>query len=522
MREEWPLTNRCVDLLEGVIRDINRSAVEAEYERQQRYREYDAISSFAEDREGTTPNEPAPLPAPPLSKPKKRRSFIASLMACVPSLVPRSARPLTHPSRSLVPSSASASAPPATPPRRPPTRPPPTPAPPGEPLACNGIPASWFLLRRARSVLVDAFRRFVLGELGARFRVGPSSALLQPPHFALWVARSTMRLTAEEMARVIEGALQQPHPAPVPEERDEDDRGSTSSTTDGSSVHTPLDFHDAPSPKRTTFRRHAGGPAILGPEAYHTYVVLRALHHRLHDLACRLTAHALAQGHAAAAEAGVAEVRSRRRAWSTRQYLMPGAGTRFGGASMALVGLAVPARPSPLCRGWTAEDIERERRAERRALILRRPRSLWEAHGERHAGAAARSREAEDVDELARDVEGRLAVSDGLGEHESQAGYRETDGDDEDDNDDDIRSDDVYGKNEFGPSPARGTRLVEHPRPTTPSPRPWPRPKLRPKLDMARVAVPKPKSLVVAVIEDNMPVSAKLPFDPDPACAADI
>lgn len=207
-----------------------------------------------------------------------------------------------------------------------------------------------------------------------------------------------MRRVAEEMARVIEHALftsqgrecghgaQQDivrHAEKSKEDdrnreddRDGDDSGSASSTTDDSSVHTPLDFHDTSFPfnqPSSSPSKHQASPphtpTVMTPQTYHAYISLKEMHHRLHNIASQLTAETAAQDQAAATEAGVAEVRSRRRAWSSRQYLAGSgflssqeAGKRgvLGGASMALIGLAVPVRSSPLCKGWTLEDLEAE------------------------------------------------------------------------------------------------------------------------------------------------------------------
>ena len=257
---------------------------------------------------------------------------------------------------------------------------------------------------------MDAYRRFVVKELGARFQMveptlykkngdlkthGTEAAVSLAPRYALWVTRSTMRRVAEEMAKLIEFAVYASHLRDrergpdrgtgrsldkfrdderiKDEDRDGDDAGSASSTTDGSSVHTPLDFHDTPfsyTPSSASQSKHhslpSHAPTVMTPQAYQAYVSLKEMHHRLHGLARQLTSEASAQEQASAVEAGAAEVRSRRRAWSSRQYLarscMRGEGTCgvSGGASMTLMGLAVPVRSSPLCRGWNAEELDAE------------------------------------------------------------------------------------------------------------------------------------------------------------------
>lgn len=89
VQEEWPLTNRCVDLLERVIRDVNRSASEAEAEHELERRNVDVDSGHTSSLSSkaslscTAPESEQPIPTVPskVQKQKKRRGILASLMA---------------------------------------------------------------------------------------------------------------------------------------------------------------------------------------------------------------------------------------------------------------------------------------------------------------------------------------------------------------------------------------------------------------------------------------------------------
>lgn len=232
-----------------------------------------------------------------------------------------------------------------------------------------------------------------------------------------------MRRVSDEMARVIDFSLYASRARQrssdvdqtiernmdnlKDDDKDGDDAGSASSMTDGSSVHTPLDSHDIPFPYNQSSSSQpfkdcavpSQTPTVMTPEAFHAYVSLKEMHHRLHGLARQLSAEAAAQEQTAAVDAGGAEVRSRRRAWSSRQYLT-GCGGRdsgdenvtrgvLGGASMAFMGLAVPVRSSPLCKGWSAEELAADelKAGERRRCVT------WEnqANHERERMRRARS-----------------------------------------------------------------------------------------------------------------------------------
>lgn len=210
------------------------------------------------------------------------------------------------------------------------------------------LTASKELRQRARSGLLDAYRRFVVRELKTRL---PSGG------YTIWIAQTTLRRTEEHMARLAECAastVSLPLPdfsfdcqtASVSEDlfAYDDDVDAASETaslsctvgteSDGSSVHTP--------DSTCAFRR--GTPAALAPsdpnaEAF-SALSRRALRLREHLLRSEA-----AQHNAAADEAAllaIAEVRGRRRAWLNRQLR--------GGAPLSDLGFATPVRSSQLAR----------------------------------------------------------------------------------------------------------------------------------------------------------------------------
>jgi hypothetical protein len=215
---------------------------------------------------------------------------------------------------------------------------------------------------RARSVLVDTYRRFVIGELKSR---------LPPSGYTAWTANNMLRDTMDHMSDLIQrnGGVVPPPPfysAPsitrrsathlfYDEEDDEADGYSLTETlstdTDGSSLHTPLS-----TPVGTEVRRHGrrstqpfNSPEV---EAYHALqqqaLQLRQLlvhveiGHRNEEFEMRQLS-------------AVLEVRSKRRAWSNRAFC--------GGAPVCDTGLATPKVSSPLarCQVITPETLEARR-----------------------------------------------------------------------------------------------------------------------------------------------------------------
>ncbi|KAI0259976.1 hypothetical protein BC834DRAFT_973780 [Gloeopeniophorella convolvens] len=315
--EEWPLIDRaCVDVLENILDDLRRSVV------------HPPIQS--------PPPAPPPTPTSPVfpvfrksTKHKKQRSL---LMQIVQSLIPGSAQAPQLPIAALPP-------------------PPPPPSPPqpsAEDVMHQTLTASKALRGRARSTVLDAYRRFVVKELKIRL---PSGG------YPVWVAESTLRRTEEHMTHLAESAssaVSLPLPelsfdcqtATVPEDlfAYDDDTDVASETvslsrtagteSDGSSIHTPDSTYG--------FRR--GVPAALAladPDA-EAFAALSRRALRLREHLLRIDA---AQRNAAADEAAmlaIAQVRGRRRAWLNRQLR--------GGSHMKDIGFATPMHSSPLAR----------------------------------------------------------------------------------------------------------------------------------------------------------------------------
>ena len=210
------------------------------------------------------------------------------------------------------------------------------------------LTASKELRQRARSALLDAYRRFVVQELKSRLSHGG---------YTVWIAQSTLRRTEEHMASLAEFAASTfslPLPdisfdcqtATVPEDlfAYDDDADAASETvslsrtigteSDGSSVHTP---------DSTCAFRHStpAGFAISDPNA-EAFAALSRRALRLREHLYRAEA---AQRNVATDEEAIlaiAEVRGRRRAWLNRQLR--------GGAHLSHIGFATPVQSSQLAR----------------------------------------------------------------------------------------------------------------------------------------------------------------------------
>ncbi|KAI0251539.1 hypothetical protein BJV78DRAFT_1313445 [Lactifluus subvellereus] len=298
--EDWPLMDRaCVHVLEDVLDGL---------------------------RQTVDPPTPSLPPAPPsspvspvLKKPAKHKKQRSLLMQFVHSLIPNSASPAQLP---FV-------APPPPPP------PPPSYQQSAEDAMFKFLTASKELRQRARSGLLDAYRRFVVQELKSRL---PSGG------YTIWIAESTLRRTEGHMARLAEYAVSTvslPLPdfsfdcqtATVPEDLFAYDDDATSETaslsrtvgteSDGSSVHTP--------DSTCAFRRGTSTALTLtDPDA---------------EAFAALSRRALQIPNAAADDTAllaIAEVRGRRRAWLNRQLR--------GGAHLSDIGFATPVRSSQLVR----------------------------------------------------------------------------------------------------------------------------------------------------------------------------
>ena len=385
--EDWPLMDRaCIDALEDVLNYL-RPAIQ----------------------------RPTPTPPPPPSSPivhvfkkpakhKKQRSILMQLVQYITPFTP-SPHTLTIQTRSLIPNSS---------PPQPPSVVPLPPPPPYNPSSEGASNNSWILAKelrqRARSSLLDTYRRFVVQELKSRL---PSAG------YTVWIAQSTLRRTEDHMASLTDSpssTISLPLPvlssfdcqtAIVPEDLfaydDDPDTASVTVATesDGSSVHTP--------DSTCAFRR--GSPIALDlsdPNA-EAFAALSRRALRLREHLLRID---VARRNAVADDAtllAVAEVRGRRRAWLNRQLR--------GGAYLSDLGFAAPIRSSQLVRhaplsseqlsAWSpvlsivssrlfpvVEDVEGESDewgplekatfvmpSRRHAQVRIRTRSVWDLHG---------------------------------------------------------------------------------------------------------------------------------------------
>lgn len=330
VREVWGIDRdtACLAKLRTVVEDVCESA--GETPRQE--------PKLEPTRMALEPAAPTPVKP---TKHKKQRSLLMTLVACVSFRRRRKRfRALIDPSRSsLVPSSSCSSSrsvspsPPPSPPLVPPA-PPPTVAHKRTPSAIEARN----LRRRARSTLVDVFRRHVLTVLSAR---APSGG------YAEWVARSMVR-RAEHM--LSEELAWGPEESP---ERSEGCQSGTSDDTDGSSVHTPEPYEDVPSAPPPT----PASPSVFSSPPPTPFLAHRSPAHsrnpsfrlRTHIQHLRAaigltTAHYEHMKNTSAQILSMLEVRSRRRAWSCKT-LQNGPQVGLGG-----LGLAMPVRRSGLAR----------------------------------------------------------------------------------------------------------------------------------------------------------------------------
>ncbi|KAI0634532.1 hypothetical protein C8Q77DRAFT_1056084 [Trametes polyzona] len=263
------------------------------------------------------------------------------------------------------------------------------------------------LRRYARSVLLDTVREHVYPMFST---TGPPSfasdprpiewaaqvAGFPPGLYPAWAARSMLRQTEERLREMIMSAHSRGFgdalasgavaPAPVSQRmsQDSDDSDDTISAstsasatsltteTDGSSVHTPTDspacspFVPAVASMGQLPLNEAKGlpmvPRSPSPpvpaydfdmSAYHALSNLRS---RLFSILSRLGStprqiHNQQQTSHSGSDLTVLEIKSRRRAWSCRDFV--------GGARLSLVGLSTPVRSSPLarCEPVTAEML---------------------------------------------------------------------------------------------------------------------------------------------------------------------
>lgn len=249
------------------------------------------------------------------------------------------------------------------------------PVPPPEPSV-----SSRFLRKRARASLVDAYRQFVIPELGSPF---PSEG------YVFWTVQSALRQIEGRMQELVQelGGEMELHrlrstpsrirlrlsPSALSESPFDDDSASSSSAgetvSDASSVHTPRDsiaeypvLYRASSSDDALIRAENGlmpPPTVVSsppsPTRSEDHVLIRqnnavmqeytTLHTRNVRLRSLLSRVELAERNVECervAQLAILEVKSKRRAWSVRALL--------GRASADQAGYATPQIGSPLAR----------------------------------------------------------------------------------------------------------------------------------------------------------------------------
>jgi len=356
--EQWPLPGEgCLDALQKILRDVNESSLEIDRELQrekekEREREH-RFSEFAS-------------PAGKTTRHKRQRSLLMTLVACVTAVSRRSTSvfdndrsiiPLYTPSSSRFPS------------------PPPTPI---NPTVPNLSISPRARRRKARSELVDAFRRYALSELSAHF---------PPGGYYTWIIQSMLRRATEAVDNILkhnkDWTLSEPNPMthcypedskyfsitaaslpPTPSVSD-DEGGEGDTDTDGSSLHTPSaslfnvnTFRPLPADNVRNHRRshslasssrHFSYP---GDQAEYTNKVF--LINRLHRLLTVENARQAQIDDEMKHHYDVLEIRSRRRAYLNKE--LRGSVRWEWHLELALV---VPTTSSPLAQhSWSGEEYE--------------------------------------------------------------------------------------------------------------------------------------------------------------------
>lgn len=334
-KEEWPLVAmECVRALENVVADVNS-----------------ALSTEAGRKDCSTPipQSTSPLPAPTRPKHKKSRSFFAPFVTMVSGIVTTIS--LSSPIRELT----------FSPKVQIPSPSPVTSQIPEE--SATPVVRSECIRRRARGQFVDIYRSWILPELKRRSNFSDYYSWIL--HGLLERNRAHMNLLFEQVGAPApptedDYLLARPKKALPPSREsstateDEGDGLSIAATTDtdGSSIHTPTEgvsfYHN--SYLNTEFPR-SPSPQEFTPEDLELYHSLDQEGDRLRRLIHR---NDLFENRIVGDEAqlhSMLEVKSRRRAWSNRDFC--------GGAPMALVGLATPFKSSPLarCEPTTPEAI---------------------------------------------------------------------------------------------------------------------------------------------------------------------
>ncbi|TRM61858.1 hypothetical protein BD626DRAFT_405151 [Schizophyllum amplum] len=323
--EEWPLMEQsCLDTLDNVIADVMESAVEMRREKEREDAGKETTSDRAREkrRERTVGN-------------KKQMSLINSLLS--------STAHNTHATFEMALASPGPSA----------TR---------FPESSRESMSSRALRRRARSTLVDAFRRYVLPELSRRFR---------KEGYCVWVIDSMIKRAQLRMDELVQLGYGLPdliaspsrvqHSPSVKGSAEESDDDETD--TDASSIRTPSATDIFPSPPGQYQQSSLSSPSTyyfdyysrtstktLSPQELAEYSAFSALTRRLRKLMATAQTDHEHMENERRHQYDVLEVRSRRRAY------INGGFARHGGPSVAL---STPYKSSRLAQQtWSGEDFE--------------------------------------------------------------------------------------------------------------------------------------------------------------------
>lgn len=229
----------------------------------------------------------------------------------------------------------------------------------------SAIPRSRLLRREARAALLDAFRRYILTEISNPFPQGG---------YPFWILCSSLYKADARMQFLIQNAggdlaglchanprLRAP-PSPTDAPFCDDDENASLTDTDGSSIHTPRDSYvDSPFlyqqingiPEDSFVDLESGLPQNVPSrkslsaygqrlDARTEYAMLHASCTRLQALLSRTQETERNAASERAGQLAFLEIKSRRRAWSTKSLL--------GRSSADSAHLGIPNRSSPLAR----------------------------------------------------------------------------------------------------------------------------------------------------------------------------
>ncbi|KAL1739533.1 hypothetical protein HDZ31DRAFT_49239 [Schizophyllum fasciatum] len=333
--EEWPLMERvCLEKLDRVVSDVRQSAEEAQKEQRRDM----LIREIGAERA----RERAQSDTPAQQRQKKHRSLLKSMFSSR-----KCAQQQAGSSASLSPLTSPASAEQAL----------------EELEATRAVLSARALRRRARSTLVDVFRRYVLPELVSRF---------PPGGYYAWVTASMVRRAHARMEELIHLAAKDMPDGPASYHRAHMSMSTSTSThlpgpddcddetdTDGSSIRTPTGSETPsllyPAGRHSFYSSisscsSAGDGARARPAERAEYAAFATLVRRLQRLLVDAQYRREQEEDDARAHEAVVEVRSRRRAW------LNGA---LAGAGVHDLGHSSPYSSSRLARAaWTAEEYE--------------------------------------------------------------------------------------------------------------------------------------------------------------------